>query len=265
MPATRPSRSRHIYNAYRQLALWAASVDLLLLLGAIIIVAGVWGFVEIAELATSQEPHTLDRWLLEAARNPADPADARGPKWFEEAVRDITALGGVAVLCLATTAAVGFLVISRLYHTAGFLVAAAAGGNLVSLLLKSFFDRPRPDVVPALAYVQTASFPSGHAQLSAVIYLTIGVILARTMPRPVQQIYVISIAILLTLLIGASRVYLGVHYPTDVLAGWLAGLLWSVGCWLLVRILQRKRLVERSSSLSEEQPVSDEDPPQASH
>ena len=124
------------------------------------------------------------------------------------------------------------------------VVAATLGGLLVSHLLKDLYDRPRPELVPHLVPVSTASFPSGHAMLSAVVYLTLGALLARLVDAWWVKLYVIVAALGLTGLVGLSRVYLGVHYPTDVLAGWAAGLSWAILCWLAVRYLQRHGMVD---------------------
>jgi undecaprenyl-diphosphatase len=129
----------------------------------------------------------------------------------------------------------------------GLLLISTLGGLLLSLLLKGHFSRPRPDVVPRLAEVYTSSFPSGHSMLSAVIYLTLGALLSRLVERKGLKVYILSVAMLLALLVGVSRVYLGVHYPTDVLAGWSIGLSWAILCWLVARKLQRKGVVERSA------------------
>jgi undecaprenyl-diphosphatase len=125
-----------------------------------------------------------------------------------------------------------------------FTLAATIGGTLVSIGLKSFFSRPRPDLVPHLTHVATSSFPSGHSMLSAVVYLTLGSLLAAIMPNLKLKIYVLSVAIILSVFVGISRIYLGVHYPTDVLAGWLAGLVWALMCWLIARWLQVHGQVE---------------------
>jgi undecaprenyl-diphosphatase len=115
---------------------------------------------------------------------------------------------------------------------------------LLSTLLKMGFDRPRPDLVPHGALVYTASFPSGHATLSAVVYLTLGALLARVQPRLVLKLYLLGLAILLTVMVGVSRVYLGVHWPTDVLAGWAVGAAWALLCWATALWLQRRGRVE---------------------
>ncbi len=227
---------------------WAVNIDLLMLLAAAALAFGTWAFVKIAELVTDSDNNGFDEWVLLSVRNPQDIADPVGPKWFEEAVRDITSLGGVAVLFLLVATAASFLVICRRYRTAFFLVLIIIGGECISLMLKSYFDRPRPNVVPALAYVQSASFPSGHAQLSAIIYLSLGTVLARVMPRKPQRVFILSVAMLMTLMIGASRVYLGVHYPTDVLAGWTVGITWALFCWFAARALQRSRAITTLNS-----------------
>ena len=166
---------------------------------------------------------------------------------MEDVVRDLTSLGSAAVLGLVTTVVVGFLLIRRTYHAIGLVLVATVGGLLLSLLLKGFFSRPRPDIVPRLAEVYTSSFPSGHSMLSAVVYLTLGALLARLVERPALKVYVLTVAMLLALLVGFSRVYLGVHYPSDVLAGWSVGLSWAILCWLVARRLQRTGVVERSA------------------
>jgi undecaprenyl-diphosphatase len=125
-----------------------------------------------------------------------------------------------------------------------FTVAATVSGTLVSVGLKALFSRPRPDVVPHLVHVASSSFPSGHSMISAVVYLTLGSLLAAIMPNLKLKIYVLLVAVILSVFVGISRIYLGVHYPTDVLAGWLAGLVWALLCWLVARWLQVHGQVE---------------------
>jgi undecaprenyl-diphosphatase len=141
----------------------------------------------------------------------------------------------------------GYLVIARRHHAAIFILVATVGGALLSTALKGLYSRPRPDVVPHLASVTSYSFPSGHAMLSAVVYLTLGALLARLVEGRWTKLYFVGVAVLLTILVGSSRVYLGVHYPTDVAAGWAAGVGWAVLCWLLARHLQHRGLVEKPS------------------
>ena len=182
----------------------------------------------------------MDREVVRALRDPHDPARPLGPHWLPETARDATALGGVPVLMFITCAVAGFLALSGKGRSLWLVLGATLGGLVVSLVLKEGFARPRPDVVPHLTETLTASFPSGHSMLSAVVYLTLALQVSALLPRRRLKAYVIVIALLLTLLIGLSRVYLGVHYPTDVLAGWSAGLAWALGSALVARALRRR-------------------------
>ena len=186
----------------------------------------------------------FDRRMVVAMRNPEDLSDPVGPKWLEEMGRDLTALGGVGVLSLLSLASAGFLVLDGKRRSAVFLLGAVAGGLILSFALKSGFDRPRPDLVPHGAYVYTTSFPSGHAMMSAVTFLTLGSVLAQSQRRRRLKVYLILLALLITLAVGVSRVYLGVHWPTDVLAGWAVGAGWALFCWLIARWLQKRGAVE---------------------
>jgi undecaprenyl-diphosphatase len=223
---------------------WVGGLDLVVLLGTLAVVGGAWVFLEIADEVTEGDIQDLDERIVRAMRNPNDPADPIGPPWLKEVGRDLTALGGVTVLLLVVAAVAGFLAIERRYHALLLVIAATFGGLSINALLKNLYDRPRPSVVPHLAHVMTASFPSGHSMLSAVVYLTLGALLARLVQHRGLKVYLIAVAMLLTFLVGVSRVYLGVHYPSDVLAGWSAGLVWAVLCWLVVRYLQRRGAVE---------------------
>jgi undecaprenyl-diphosphatase len=223
---------------------WLREKDLVLLLAVLVVVLGVWGFLALADEVTEGETQKLDNRILLALRDPADLARPIGPRWVNESARDMTALGGFTVLPLMIAAVAGYLAITRKYQAMCLVLGATVSGLLVSLLLKHSFDRPRPTVVPPLAGDYTSSFPSGHSLMSAVVYLTLGSLLARVVQQKRLKNYFVAVAMLLTLLVGLSRVYLGVHYPTDVLAGWTAGLVWAVLWWLAARFLQQRGLVE---------------------
>lgn len=205
---------------------------------------GFWGFAELAEEVMEGETHTFDKRLLLALRNPVDISDPIGPRWLEELMRDLTALGGYGVLILCTGAVTGYLLLQRKARTALLILVAVGVGSLLNTLLKLGFDRPRPELVSHEVEVYTASFPSGHAMLSAIVYLTLGALLARTEPRRWLKAYILALTLTLTLLVGVSRVYLGVHWPTDVLAGWAAGATWALICWIIMRRLQHRRSVD---------------------
>jgi undecaprenyl-diphosphatase len=177
----------------------------------------------------------FDETVLMALRTPGAPDDPPGPRWFEELVRDITALGSTGVLTLLVLGVGGFQALTGRVSTALAVIGWSAAGTLVSHISKLGFARPRPELVPHVTEVFTLSFPSGHAMLSAVIYLTLGALIANTQPARRVKSYVMGVAVLLTLLVGASRVYLGVHWPSDVLAGWALGAAWACIGWLLLR------------------------------
>ncbi|SMX48778.1 phosphatidylglycerophosphatase B [Maliponia aquimaris] len=204
----------------------------------------IWAFAELADEVFDGATHDLDRDLLLLLRTPGDIAIPLGPPWLQEMARDLTALGGVAVLTLATLATAGFFLLRRQIGTMVYLLATVGGGIAVSSIAKEFFDRPRPDLVPHGSMVSTASFPSGHSMMAAVAYLTLGVLIARILASRRQKAYVLSLAVTVTILVGLSRVYLGVHWPTDVLAGWLAGTGWAFICLLGAKLLSHKGHLE---------------------
>jgi len=180
-----------------------------------------FGFV--AQQVTEGKSLAFDRWVILALRDSANPSAPAGPAWLQEAARDLTSLGSIIVLAIITFAVAGYLFLARKYAAAWLMLIAVFGGIALSDLLKAAFARPRPDFVTHAARVFTASFPSGHASLSAITYLTIAALLARSQSSFRIGVYFISLASILTILIGISRIYLGVHYPTDVLGGWCIG------------------------------------------
>ncbi|MDQ3001712.1 MAG: phosphatase PAP2 family protein [Fibrobacterota bacterium] len=189
--------------------------------------------------------HATDEKLLLLMREPGDPKNAIGTPRFEEFMRDISALGSQGVLFLGVFAASGMLVLRRQYHAAILLIVAAVGAYFVAAGLKGIFDRPRPSLVTHLSFhTGTRSFPSGHSVMAAAVYLTLGALLSRLVKPMGQKIYFISMAALLAFIIGASRIYLGMHHPTDVVAGWIIGVYWAGLCWEVMTVMQRRGKVE---------------------
>lgn len=221
--------------AWRSLA---ARREAWLLAGLLVVAGALFLFVHIAGEVVAGDTAHFDRAVMLALRDPADLARPIGPRWMQEVGRDLTALGGTTVLTLVTLGIAGFMALSRRRATAWLVLGAVGGGVLLSNTLKYLFDRERPDIVPHAMDVYTQSFPSGHSMLSAVTWLTLGALLARAEKRRRVKSYVLGLAVLTTLGVGVSRVYLGVHWPTDVLGGWTLGAGWALLCWLVARWLQ---------------------------
>jgi undecaprenyl-diphosphatase len=189
-------------------------------------------FTAIAVEVTQGRLGGLDRSLLLSFREPGNSEAALGPPWLKIVADDVTDLGSTAVITLLTVVALGFLALKRLWGDALLVLFAIGGGTAVNYALKDLIQRGRPTIAPAeVAETYTYSFPSGHAFMSAATFLTFGLLLARTQKRALIRAYVLGAAIGLTILIGLTRLYLGVHWPTDVFAGWCAGAAWAILCW----------------------------------
>lgn len=219
--------------------------ELAVLIGGLLAIVLAIAFIALAGNVLEGDTQSFDERMLSALRTAENPAVPIGPRWLRSAAMDITALGSATVLGLAVLAVAGFLVLQGAWRSALFVLVASSGGWLLNSVLKEAFGRARPDIVPHLREVMTLSFPSGHALTSAAVYLTLGALLMRIAKRPLMKFYCMSVAMLATALVGASRVYLGVHYPTDVLAGWLLGLTWALLCWLVERALERRAGLKR--------------------
>ncbi|MCT8266904.1 phosphatase PAP2 family protein [Afifella sp. JA880] len=230
---------------------WARQEFLLLLLiglGA----GSVWGFIALADEVVEGETHAFDMFIMLAMRNPADHADPLGPLWFEETMRDITSFGSTFGLVFVSLTVIFWLVLTKRPHAGLLVFASLAGGAIVVNALKYGFSRPRPDLVAHSAEVFTTSFPSAHAAMSATVYLTLGALVMRFSKGRALKLYALFVAVLLTILVGLSRVYLGVHWPTDVLAGWAIGAAWATFVWVVALWLQRRGRIEPSGVQSEE-------------
>jgi len=211
----------------------------------LIVLLGTWAFLALAHEMRIEATQDWDESVMRAVRRVDEPGVPIGPGWLQDTARDVTALGGYSVLILLVTMTAGFLQLHGKRGETRFLVGAAVSGYLVGMALKAYFVRPRPTVVPQLELAYQTSFPSGHSMMSAIIYLTLGALLtqfAGNLPR--IRAYFLLCALFLTGVVGISRVYLGVHYPTDVLAGWTAGLVWANLCALIAARLQRRGVIE---------------------
>jgi undecaprenyl-diphosphatase len=221
------------------------------LVAALLIGAALMGFAELADEVADGETHAFDRAVMLGMREPHDSSEPLGPKWMEMVARDVTSLGGAVVLALLTLAAVGFMLLSRRWGSAVFVLVSVVGGTLISTALKAFFDRARPDLVPHAMEATSASFPSGHSMLAMVTYLTLGAVLAEVQGSTRIKVYIIFWAVFLALVVGLSRVYLGVHWPTDVLAGWCIGSAWALLCGSVALWLQRRGMIDGAPVIRE--------------
>lgn len=197
----------------------------------------VGGFFQLASEIGENETRHLDESIILAMREPGDRSDPIGSPRVEEIARDLTALGGVTVLTIVTLVSYGAAAFSGRAKLGAAALAAVVAGSVATSLLKSGYNRPRPELVEYGAWVHNASFPSGHSMMSAVVYLTLGMLLARIQRRRWVRVFIVGVAVLITVLVGISRVYLGVHWPTDVLGGWALGAAWAVLFWLLAMMI----------------------------
>jgi undecaprenyl-diphosphatase len=192
---------------------------------------GVWVFLQIAD--ELDDAHSLDRDILLAMRTPGDPADPVGPPWFEEAMRDVTALGGVTFLTLATLSVAAYLAFRQRRRLALLTLLTIGGAQLANEVVKDIFQRARPDLVPHGTAPYSSSFPSGHAMMAMVTFLTLALVLGALEPRRRTRAFLLGLAALMAALVGISRVYLGVHWPTDIAGGWALGASWAFCASLL--------------------------------
>jgi undecaprenyl-diphosphatase len=214
--------------------------ELLILACAVAVLALVWIFARLADEVAEGATRQFDEWVLRGLRQPANLAALRGPSWLRAGAEDITALGSPTVLGLTVLGVTGYLLLHGLYRNGLFVFVASTGGWVLNWVLKDIFARARPEIVPHLREVVSSSFPSGHALTSAAVYLTLGALLMRIAEGRLAKYYCIAIAMFVTFLVGCSRVVLGVHYPTDVIAGWLIGMSWALLCWTVERFLEHR-------------------------
>lgn len=189
-------------------------------------------FAAIADEMQEGPGRAFDQAILQALHPGPDLRDPVGPAWLDRAVADLTDLGSVAVLVVVVLIGAGFLLLRGQRLKALELAVSLVGGIAISQTLKSVFERTRPPDAYRAAEVFNASFPSGHALLATVVYLALGTMLARAMARRRLRFYILGVAIALALIVGFSRIYLGVHWASDVLAGWCIGAAWATACWL---------------------------------
>lgn len=231
-------------------------IDFQLLLSLLIILLLVLLFRQIANWIDAGATDRIDTELLRLCRDDTPEMNPRGSPRFVGAVRDFTALGSGTILTLLVIIVSLFYFLQRRWRTGLFLLVTSTLGWGLMEWIKDVYARPRPTVVSHLVAESSYSFPSGHAKMSAVVYLTLGAILAQRSRRRSVKVFWLSLAILLTLCIGCTRVYLGVHHPSDVLAGWIAGTSWALFVFLIARLWRdRYQLLPWKKPLSESKPT----------
>ena len=216
-------------------------IDLQVFISILIIIIGTTSFIIIANKVSAGATKNFDKWALELFRQTNNPVQSIGNDLVTSAVRDITALGSGTVIILFTLSVLGFLLFQKKYIMVYLILGATIGGGVLGLLLKEIFGRPRPDVIYHLTSATSLSFPSGHSMMSMVLYLSFAALMIRIPYKRAIKIYIISIALFLSIIIGISRIYLGVHYATDVLGGWSIGIAWASFCWLFAHYLEQRK------------------------
>ena len=197
--------------------------------------AAIWGVLWLSGEVRAGETTAFDRALILALRQTIDPDRLRGPAWLQESARDITALGGFTVLGLVSVAAIAVLIVYGRRRQALVFAAAAVGAQALAEAIKSIVGRPRPSFVARYDLIASSSFPSGHSMMAPAIYFTLASIVAAGELRPAARVLLMAGSVVLVAAIGVSRVYLGVHWPTDVVAGWTLGSAVALVAWVVLR------------------------------
>lgn len=201
-------------------------------------VGAVWAFLSVAEEVGEGETDQVDRALLLSLREAGDPNDPIGPRWFEEAMRDITALGGFTLLTVAVIVGTLMLIFHDRRREAAVFALTVILAQVSSEVLKAIYDRARPDLVTHGGYAYSQSFPSGHSTMAAATFFTLATVVASVEARKRTKALIYGLAITFVVLVGVSRVYLGVHWPTDVVGGWALGAVWALLAWIVLGLLR---------------------------
>ena len=243
-------------QAFKQWVWREGRFEVLVLTGLLLAVAGLWIFGAVAAEVMDGDTQKFDNRILLALRRPGDLAVPIGPGWTVQVARDLTAFGSPVGLGIVTAVVSGYLLLQRRFGLLGFVLASVSSGTLLALVLKDWFRRPRPQVVPHLTDIATASFPSGHSMLSSLTYLTLAALLARAVPDLTTKIVLSSRGVGF---VRADRLQprlpRRVHFPTDVLAGWCVGSTWALVCCLTAHFVASRRLLPKSEELSDEKGV----------
>lgn len=226
-----------------------AAIGIFIVLGATVALAATWVFVRIAGEVREGETQAFDVAVLRFM-------EAQKTELLDRVAIEITFLGtGVIVLTIVAISGM-FLWLTKHKHSALLLMVSTAGGILLNGLLKAGFDRPRPQVFEWGQHTVSSSFPSGHAMSAAAVYMTVAYLAARLQRRRISRALTLLAAVIVIALIAASRLYLGVHYPTDVLAGVVIGIAWAALCMAMLEttLLYGRRRSARMRAAEEPSP-----------
>ncbi len=232
----------HPFSLARLWLVWRTALKELGLVAAVlVVVAGALAFLSVADEVTDGHTKHFDEGLMLMLRHPGDISRPIGPHWLRLAAMDLTSLGSVIVLILIVLIVMGLFAAQRRWRESLLLFCACGSGLLLVDILKLVFGRERPPLAMHAVEVGNASFPSGHATLSAIVYLSLATLVSHFASRRRERGYAIGAGIFVTLVVGCSRVYLGVHWPTDVMAGWALGAAWAMLWWLIAWFVEHRR------------------------
>ena len=225
-----------------------AAVGIFVTVGAVLALAGTWAFAALAmhvrRGATQRFDDAILHWVA-----------AHQVPWLHVAMLQVTELGtGVVVMMVVAIAAL-FLWLTKHKHSASLLLVTTAVGILINSMLKDVFHRTRPSIFPTGVEVFSSSFPSGHSMSAAIVYGTVAYLAARLQQHHWSRIVTALVAFALILLIAASRIYLGVHYPSDTLAGMVIGFAWAAFCMATLEAIQLVARRRAPQVLQDEAPV----------
>jgi undecaprenyl-diphosphatase len=221
-------------------SLTAARREIGVVAALLVAAAGLLGFLSVADAVTDNHTRAFDMGVLMMLRTPGDIATPIGPAWLKQAAMDITSLGSVIDLTLIVLVVAGLFLALRRWREALLLVAAGGSGLIVVDIVKILVGRQRPPLAMHVVQVANASFPSGHAMLSAIVYLSLATLAGHFAGRRRVRIYALGAGFAATVIVGVSRVYLGVHWPTDVIGGWALGAAWAMVWWLITWFLEHR-------------------------
>lgn len=221
---------RGIYSRWKRPVCTLVRERHLLLLAGIAVVLAVCGVVELTDDVLEGDTQALDETIMQWLRH--SDGTPIGPAWLPTVAQDLTALGGYSVLTLIGVIVLGLCLLSRRYDMLAMLAFSGIGATVINFSLKALFARPRPSIVDPLVDVHTFSYPSGHALMSFAIYLSFAAVTAELAAGYRTRAYLVCAGLFIAGIVGLTRIYLGVHYPSDVLAGWAIGGAWALLCWI---------------------------------